>query len=230
MSARGGVPRRAAAIRRAVLRSLCPLSPKRGSLAGARGMAVRVLQGGCVKRILSPARGLYKLLNVDGSPCNGGRGSWPLPTNGRPGAWLEVKPPVEPCSHGLHLCRAKNLLKDWSGPALWLAEVHPQAEVIKESDKVVVSRARLLWRVETWNDQTLRLFAADCAERALTRAKVEDRRCWDAVTAARRYAFGLIDAAAGDVAGAAARAAAGAAAGDVAGAAAGDVAGAAARA
>ena len=60
-----------------------------------------------MKRILAPARGLYKLLNVDGLPCNGGRGSWPLPTNGRPGAWLGVKPPVQPCAHGLHLCRER---------------------------------------------------------------------------------------------------------------------------
>ena len=150
-------------------------------------------------KVLAPERGLYKLLNADGSPCNGGRGSWPLP-NGKPGAWLAVEPPVRPCEHGLHLCRARNLLADWSGPALWLAEVHRKAEVIKQPDKVVISRARLVWRIETWNDQTLRLFAADCAEPALTRAKVEDRRCWDAVTAARRYAFGLIDAAARDAA------------------------------
>ena len=177
------------------------------------------------KRLLAPATGLYKLLNVDGSPCNGGSGVWPLPTNGKPGAWLAVKPPVEPCAHGLHLCRVKNLLKDWSGPALWLAEVHPQAEVIKQSNKVVVSRARLLWRVEEWNDQTLRLFAADCAERALKRAKIKDCRCWEAVTAARRYVFGLIDAAARD----AARDAARVAAWDAAGVAAWDAAGAAAR-
>src|SRR3990167_6759062 len=183
-----------------------------------------------MSRTMAPARGLYKLLNADGSPCNSGSGVWPLP-NGGVGAWLSVEPPVRPCHHGLHLCRAQNLLTDWSGPALWLAEVHPQAEVVKQSDKVVVSHARLQWRIETWNDQTLRLFAADCAERALKWAKVEDRRCWEAVTAARRYAFGLIDAAAWAAAwaaGAAARDAAWAA-GAAAGAAARDAAGAAAR-
>jgi len=162
---------------------------------------------------------LYKLLNADGTACNGGVGAWPLP-NGQPGAWLRVAPPVVPCKHGLHLCRASNLLRDWTGPALYEAEVDPEAEVVEHSDKIVVSGARLVRRVETWNDQTLRLFAADCAEGALRAAEVKDARCWGAVRAARQYAFGLIDAAARDAAWAAAWAAARAAAWDAAGAAA----------
>src|SRR5690242_14274283 len=74
-----------------------------------------------MRRVIAPARGLYKLTNADGTACNGGNGAWPLP-NGKPGAWLRVKPPVIPCEHGIHLCRASNLIHSWTGPTLWLAE------------------------------------------------------------------------------------------------------------
>ena len=77
-----------------------------------------------------------------------------------------------------------------------------------------------------------RHFAADCAERALRRAKVKDKRLWKAVEVARRYAEGraelseLADAkdAARAAAGSAARAAAGSAAWATAGSAAGSAA------
>ena len=155
---------------------------------------------------------LYKVLREDGAPFHGGTGSWPLP-NGKPGEWREVKGDLEPCANGLHLCRKSDLVT-WLGPAIFLAE--HDGEKIIHTDKVVVRKARLLGRLDTWNDTTARLFAADCAERALKRerkaGREPDPRSWAAVTAAREFARGEISAAARAAAWAAAWAAAGAAA------------------
>jgi len=57
------------------------------------------------------------------------------------------------------------------GPVIWRAEIAPEAVVVECADKLVVSKARLLSRVTTWTKRTMRLFAADCAERALMRAR-----------------------------------------------------------
>jgi hypothetical protein len=59
----------------------------------------------------------------------------------------------------------------------------------------VVSRARLVRRVETWNDRTARLFAADCAEHVLPLFETkyhDDKRPRQAIQAARDYANGKI--------------------------------------
>src|SRR3989344_5863344 len=134
---------------------------------------------------------LYKVLNADGSCCHGGTGKWPLP-NGQPGAWLEVTGDLIPCRNGLHLCRAGDLIH-WMGPALWEAEY--EGESIRHEDtKTVVRRARLIRRVEAWNDQNLRLFAVDCAERVLDLEEKAGRkvhpRSRSAVGVPRRFADG----------------------------------------
>jgi len=106
---------------------------------------------------------LYKLTHPDGACVNGGTGVWPLP-NGHPGAWFEASGPLVPCKNGLHLCEATDLIH-WSGPALWEAE--SDGESIRHENKTVVRRARLVRRVDAWNDRNLRLFACECAERAI---------------------------------------------------------------
>jgi hypothetical protein len=105
-------------------------------------------------------------------------------------------------------------------------------------DKVVVRQARVLRKVDAWNDRNLRLFACDCAERVLPLFEKDhpnDNRPRAAIETARRFANGQatweeLDAtwaavaaawAAWDAARDAARAAAGAAARDAAWAAAG---------
>ena len=164
--------------------------------------------------------------------------------------WVSVQAPVVPCKRGIHLCRREDVLS-WCAPALWIAEY--DGELVADNDKIVVERARLVRRVETWTLASARLFAADCAERALLRERAAGREphaaSWAAVEAARAYARDEITsaeraaawaaaraadrAAAGAAAWAAARAAAWAAAGaaarDAARAAAGAAAGAAAR-
>ena len=154
---------------------------------------------------------LYKFLDAENRSTHGGRGKW------TPGRWRSVRGPLVPCQNGLHPCREQDLVK-WLAPALW--EVETDGEIIEASDKVVARRARIVRRVETWNDRTARLFAADCAEHVLPLFEAErpnDDRPRKAIEAARRFANGEATqeerAAAEAAAGAAARAAAEAAAG-----------------
>ena len=137
------------------------------------------------------------------SSTHGGDHEWVV------GEWVSVKTPVIPCEHGIHLCDPDNLVA-WCAPALWVAEY--DGEAIGQSDKIVVERARVVRRVETWTETSARLFAADCAERALLRERAAgrepDARSWAAIDAARAYARGEITDAARDAAWAAASAAA----------------------
>ena len=135
---------------------------------------------------------LFKVLNHDGTAYHGGRLRWPLP-NGQPGDWHTVTGPLIPCENGLHLCRPGHLVT-WLGPAIFLAEA--DGEQIDHTDKLVVRRARLLSRVETWNDQSARLFAVTCARRALERERLAGRepdvRSWRALDVATAFAHGVV--------------------------------------
>ncbi len=192
---------------------------------------------------------LYKILDAKGRPCNGGRGQWFLPKSNRPGKWMPFIENIVPCRSGYHLCRQKDLLT-WLNETIWVAEARGGRVLC--DNKVVVRQARLIKKL-TWNDQTARLFACDCARRVLyiyEKQHPEDSRPRKCIEVSEQFARGKaskkdLDAAgaaardaAGDAAGAAraaawaARAAAGDAAGDAAGAAraaraAGDAAGAA---
>ena len=47
--------------------------------------------------VTAPRDLLFKVLDTDGRPVNGGKGTWPLPRNGKPGKWLKVEGPLVPC-------------------------------------------------------------------------------------------------------------------------------------
>lgn len=139
---------------------------------------------------------LYKVLNLDGTSYHGGVGGWSLPTkhddgSWEPGAWLEVEGPLVPCENGLHLCDGERQLLEWLGPAIFEAE-YDWARLDGEG-KIVVRKARLLRRFETWNGRSARLFACDCAERVLCIYEREipgDTRPRQAIETARRFANG----------------------------------------
>jgi hypothetical protein len=173
---------------------------------------------------------LFKVLNDDGSCFHGGQGGWYLP-NGRAGKWMpKLDEELAPCAYGYHVLRASQLVQ-WLGPAIFTVEY--KGEMLEQSDKLVVGRARLLAKVTTWNERTARLFAADCAEHVLHFFEDEypdEKRPREAIQASRDYANGLIRDAAGAADRSAAWAAAGAAARDAAWAAAWTAARAAARA
>jgi hypothetical protein len=138
----------------------------------------------------------YKVLNQDGSAYHGGYGTWPLPTkhddgSWEPGAWLGVEGPLVSCENGLHMCDGERQLLEWLGPALFEAEY--DGERLDDDNKIVVRKARLLRRVETWNERSARLFACDCAERVLCIYEREipgDTRPRQAIETARRFANG----------------------------------------
>lgn len=132
---------------------------------------------------------LYKFLNEDGTTAQG-YGKWHLPKNGKPGKWMpKIAGELVACENGYHLCRQSTDLLEWCGaPALYRAEY--RLEMVEADDKVVVRQARLLDRVETWNERTARLFACDCAEQAMKLIKEPDQRSIEAVYVARLYAVG----------------------------------------
>jgi len=120
-------------------------------------------------------------------------------------------PPVEGelmlCWNGYHLCMAENLL-GWLAPRLYEAE--GRGECVRGEDKIMFRQARLLRPISTYNERILRLFACDCAERALPlhEAVLDDTRPRECIATARRYANGEATGAELDIARDAARAAA----------------------
>lgn len=127
---------------------------------------------------------LYKVLNEDDRSCNGGTGRW------TPGRWRSVRGDLVACKRGLHLTDAAHLPL-WLGPVIWEAET--DGDLIDAGDKWVARKARIVRRVEAWDERTARLFAADCAAHVLPIWEAErpdDDRPRRAIETARRYANG----------------------------------------
>ena len=135
----------------------------------------------------------YKVLAADGvSPQHGGSGKWFIPKGKRIGKWMPAIKDIQPYKRGYHFVNIEQL-PQWIGPTLY--EIEVRGQVIHEADKSVAEQARLVRKVETWNDKTLRLYAADCAERALglyEKRYPKDDRPRKAIQAARDFANGLI--------------------------------------
>jgi len=125
----------------------------------------------------------YKVLNLGGE-CIYVSGSWFLPKHG-PGKWMPIVKDLEMCESGYHLCRKKDLV-EWLGPEIYLAE--GRGEKLVGDNKVVFQQARLVKKLDIWNDRTARLFACDCAEHVVHLA--EDKRCVTAIKVARKHANG----------------------------------------
>jgi len=159
---------------------------------------------------------LYKVLGNKGVAHHGGSGRWHLPHGKRPGKWMPaVKGDIALCSNGYHLIPATSLL-EWLGPTLYEAEGRGDQQT--DSTKLAFREARLIRKFEHWNDRNARLFAADCAARALNRWREDfkakrlqqdvDPRSHAAVVIARQLAIGGVDEAARSAAESAAESAA----------------------
>jgi hypothetical protein len=129
----------------------------------------------------------YKVLNFNGTPCHGGSGAWSLPTGDEPGEWMPLIADIKLCERGYHLCKRGQLMQ-WLGPAIYEAEW--AGAIIEQSDKCVVSQARLIRRLDAWTERAARLFACDCADEALKLVRSPDPRSIEVVRVARRYAMG----------------------------------------
>jgi hypothetical protein len=116
----------------------------------------------------------YKFLRSDGTSVFT-RFRWPLPDGG-PGAWVDAE--VEPCRSGIHACRLADL-PFWVGRALYEAEL--AGDVVEEPTKVVAARARLLRRVEAWDDAERDAYTRMCADRAHDLARIGGLEAWEAV-------------------------------------------------
>ena len=116
------------------------------------------------------------------------------------GSWLpELTGDLVLCKNGYHFCMIKDFAK-WISTELYSVEV--RGDVLSGDDKSC-ARSIKMTRIESWNDRTARLFAADCAEHVLhifEDAIPGDTRPRDAIAAARSFANGEIDAAASDAA------------------------------
>jgi hypothetical protein len=128
----------------------------------------------------------HKFLRSGGrSPFSGFR--WPLPgDDGGPGPWVEA--PVEPCRSGIHACRPADL-PVWVADELY--EIELDGEIVHERTKVVAPRARLLRRVDAWEQGVRDAYVRMCAERA--HALAQELPAWEAtIDPLARYGAALL--------------------------------------
>jgi hypothetical protein len=137
---------------------------------------------------LASMQTLYKVLREDGSAYYGGAGNWHLPKGKRPGKWMAKIEELVMCQSGYHVCNQEQLIQ-WLGPAIY--EVEVRGETIQTIDKSVHQQARLLRKLN-WNERTARLFACDCAQRAIDKYRTDksDARFQQAIDTARKFAEG----------------------------------------
>ncbi len=91
---------------------------------------------------------LYKFLGRDRVALYTGY-EWPVDE------WVETGGPLDLCANGLHACRRVNL-PGWIDDELWLIELDGDQET--HEDVVVAQRARLVRRVEAWDEPAMREF------------------------------------------------------------------------
>jgi hypothetical protein len=116
----------------------------------------------------------YKFLRADGTGVFT-RFAWPLPQGG-PGAWVRAEP--DPCRSGIHACRLADL-PYWAGRVLY--EIELDGEVLEHRTKVVASHARLLRRVDGWDDAFRTAYTRHCADRAHEIARENHLERWEEV-------------------------------------------------
>jgi len=143
---------------------------------------------------------LIKVTGPNATACWGGRGQWNKPhSKNRPGKWMPLIKDIEPCRKGYHICQGPQVLK-WLHTELY--EVEIRGEQVREKDKIVAQQARLVRRIKTGNERTIRLWACDCAERVSHYWKgeyldwkgeyLDDNRLVEVIKVARAYAKGKV--------------------------------------
>lgn len=156
----------------------------------------------------------YKIVGPNGEPLHGGSGLWAMPKASKPGKWMPKVENVEACRSGYHLIPAKAIV-EWLPRApqtALLCEAEGRGAQDSDGDKTAFAQARILVIFGVLDEVSMRLAAADMAERVLPifhKVRPNDKRPAAAIQAARDFALGKIDArdagAAGAAAGAAAR-------------------------
>jgi hypothetical protein len=86
------------------------------------------------------------------------RFAWPAP-----GEWVEASGPLVACKVGVHVCRPHELAH-WIHDELW--ELETAGDELAGIDCLVVRRARLVRRIDAWNDGGAVRFAVACVAHA----------------------------------------------------------------
>jgi hypothetical protein len=94
------------------------------------------------------AKAYYKILK-EGRSCNGGKLTWSLPKNRKPGDWHEVAGDLERCKNGLHLTSEPTYYRD-PGKSCYLAEIEGET-VGPYGDELVCRKIRLV-RFVPWKE------------------------------------------------------------------------------
>jgi len=108
---------------------------------------------------------------------------WPVPASEEPGPWVEAEGSLGLCVNGAHVCRTFELAH-WLSDELW--ETETDGEELAGLDCLVVRRARLVRRIDAWQEGGAARFAEACAEHA---AGLADRAPPELAASAR----GLLD-------------------------------------
>lgn len=86
------------------------------------------------------------------------RFAWPAP-----GVWVEAAGPLVPCKVGIHVCRPHELAH-WIHDELW--ELETEGDELEGIDCLIVRRARLVRRIDAWNNGGQLRFANACVAHA----------------------------------------------------------------
>ena len=150
----------------------------------------------------------FKFLDADGVSEHGDGGTWPLPHDGVPGEWMpratmEIIPvPPEILDYYSPWDRKPVWYRGWSlftgrlvarNPGTWAYLAEWRGRVEEEERQIVVEEARLLRRLDAWDDRARWRFAADCVEHVLhhfTRARPDSLWVSQAIGLLRRRAEG----------------------------------------
>ena len=137
----------------------------------------------------------YKVLDARGRTCNGGTAKWNLPKGDRPGRWMKPIANIKMCTRGYHLVAAAQITQWLTADDNLICEAEPRGEYLGPyGGKVCCTSARILRVVGKCSAKMLRLFACDCAERALAHVAEPDSRSIAAIAVARRFANGEVTA------------------------------------
>ena len=132
----------------------------------------------------------YKVLKSDGRCAHGGTGKWYLPKKQKDGSWKagkwmpEIKGELELCKKGYHICRPDEVVY-WLDEAIF--EVEYDGEIVEGFDKCVVRKARLLRKIEAWEEINAPLLATDGVEHVLCLCFPDDDRPRKVITSSARF-------------------------------------------